>query len=540
MTPNFRRPSPARVRIESTGRIAAVTLALLVLSASLAAVVVADTSTALSGNPLTVHVGERGQLQAFRAGDPTGIFFAPSSTVGDAGFFLAFTQALPGDGAPKVYGFQGSAGPFGLDAYTPGSQTAATGSGTPEDPLRQITKYAVGSPALVEVTQTTAYVNGAQQFGVRWDVRNVSGATVKFKALAAADFYFDGSDRGTGIFTAGPPRFIGGTNADTGNSGGFSEVLGSPSGSPPWSAYQALAYGSGPEEVWGKIKDAAGTSAASFDSTVVGEPVDNAGGVEWDQRVGAGLPNNQTASFELAVKSAVPQALQLSPSNAGAPRGVPVAFTATAKDTDNVPYAGRTLRYAILGVNPATGSAVLAGDGSATITDPGTNAGADTVVAFVDFNNDGVRQPVEPQGSALATFVDNVAPSCKVKVSGDRPGGGGAGKPLVITITCNEQATVTVTTALQAPSRRARRSAMATQRRKRATKKIKLKPRTTTVRPGEKVPIKLKVPKAVARKYAGKTLTANVNVTVKDSSGNTTIVKKKQKIKLAKLKRKRR
>ena len=85
------------------------------------------------------------------------------------------------------------------------------------------------------------------------------------------------------------------------------------------------------------------------------------------------------------------------------------------------------------------------------ITDPGTNAGADTVVAFLDFNNDGARQAAEPQASALATFVDSVPPACTVKVSGDRPGGsGGAGKPLVITVNCNEASTVTVQTTLDA------------------------------------------------------------------------------------------
>ena len=60
------------------------------------------------------------------------------------------------------------------------------------------------------------------------------------------------------------------------------------------------------------------------------------------------------------------------------------------------------------------------------ITDPGINAGADTVVAFIDFNNDGAREALRAAGSALATFVDSVPPTCTVKVSGDRPGGAAA------------------------------------------------------------------------------------------------------------------
>ena len=87
---------------------------------------------------------------------------------------------------------------------------------------------------------------------------------------------------------------------------------------------------------------------------------------------------------------------------------MPINFTVGAFDTNGVPYAGRTIRYSITGVNAGSGAATVGPDGTAVITDPGTNAGADTVVAFLDFNNDGARQAAEPQASALATFVDSV------------------------------------------------------------------------------------------------------------------------------------
>ena len=35
--------------------------------------------------------------------------------------------------------------------------------------------------------------------------------------------------------------------------------------------------------MWGKINGAAADANPTFDNTVVGEQVDNAGGVEWDQ-----------------------------------------------------------------------------------------------------------------------------------------------------------------------------------------------------------------------------------------------------------------
>jgi hypothetical protein len=503
-------------------------------------------TVAIPGSPLTVHVGERGQLQAFRSGEPRGIFYEPATLSGDAGFFLAFPDASAAPSAVdnKVFGFEGSAGPTlggAFVAYDPlPPQDAVGGSGTAADPFRQVTRYSAAGP--VDVTQTTTYVNGAQEFQVRWDVLNQTSNPLKFRAIAAADFFFEGSDVGTGIFTAGPPKFIGGTNADTGNSGGFVEVLGPPVDSP-WSAYQALPFGGAPDEVWGKVEGAGVASTAAgtvFDNSVVGQPVDNAGGVEWVQNLTAPLGAGQTASFAIVVRNAVPSALQLAPSNAGAPQGVPITFTATAVDTAGTPYAGRTLRWAISGVNPGSGAATLDASGSASIVDPGANAGADTIVAFVDFNSNGVREPVEPQASALATFVDNVAPDCRVRVTGDRPGGGGVGKPLVISVNCDSGATVTVATMLTAPVRSGATSETAQRRKRRRTVRIRLPRKRTVVSAGIRTPVRIKIPKRIRRKYAGRTLTARVKATVVDTAGNRAVDRTKKRIKLAKLKKKRR
>jgi hypothetical protein len=470
---------------------------------------------ALGGSPLNVHVGERGQLQAFRTdrSESPGIFYESGNPTGDAGFFLAF----PGG---QVYGFETTAAGASLTDYTAESQGAVTGTST----LQQITVYS--APGLARVTQTTTYVNGAQQFRIHWAVANLSGAELDFKALAAADFFFDGSDRGTGVYTVGPPQFVGGTNADTGNSGGFEEVPGF-----GWSAYEALAYGPNPDQVWGKVGAAADTTGATLGNTVVGDQVDNAGAVEWDQHAATGLAANQTAHFELIARSAVPAALMLTPSNAGGPQAVPVTITARATDTAGVPYAGRTLRYSILGANASTGEATLGPDGSAGIVDPGTNAGADTIVAFVDFNGSGTREAIEPQASALVTIVDGIAPACTVKVTGDRPGGGGAGKPLVIAVSCGEGATVTVRTTLRLPG--GRTSAVSSARRK----KVKLKRRTATFTPGKPLRVKLKIPRSIARRYAGRTLRATITVTARDSAGNVKKATAERKVKLAKRRR---
>jgi hypothetical protein len=509
----------------------------VVLSAVVASSALAD-PVPLGGSPLNVFVDELGQLQAFRTDrtEHPGIFFDSDSQTGDAGFFLAFPTGVGNNVAleNQVFGFSGGAIRSGMTPYTTGTHGAVTNNG---GTLSQETTYSAAG--LVAVKQTTTYVNGAQQFRIHWDVTNNSLGPIRFKALSAADFYFDGSDRGTGVYTPGPPQFIGGTNADTGNSGGFEEVIVDPptaTSTPRWDRYEALEYGNAATQIWGKVK-AAATTTPTFANAVLGEQADNAGGVEWDRYLDAGnaVPNGQTRSFELVARSAVPAPLILTPSNAGAPQGVPINITATATNSEGVPYAGRTLRYTITGVNPSSGSVTLGPAGTGVITDPGANAGPDTIVAYVDLNNNGVRADPEPQASALATFIDNIRPTCTVKITGDRPGGsGGAGKPLTIDVNCGESATVTVATSLQPP---AARRAVASAKKKKKAKRIKLKTRTVTVVPGRATAVKLKIPKSVARKYAGKTLTATMTVTAKDSAGNVKKTTVKRKVKLAKLKK---
>jgi hypothetical protein len=197
-------------------------------------------------------------------------------------------------------------------------------------------------------------------------------------------------------------------------------------------------------------------------------------------------------------------------------------------DTSGRPYAGKTLRYAISGANSLSGSATLNSAGSAVVTDPGTKAGTDTVVVFLDLDNNGTRSATEPQASAQATFVDSVPPNCTVKVSGTLVGGSGAGKPLVVQINCGEGATVTTATTLEPLS-----GGKARVSKKKV--KIKLKPVTVKVKAGKKVPVKIKLPAKVRKKYAGSKMKATIKVTAKDQAGNKKTTKKKTKIKLAPL-----
>ena len=416
----------------------------------------------------------------------------------------------------------------------PVAQKPVTGDGSAGDPFTQVTEYEVPAKELY-VTQTTTYFNGATEFKNKWEVANKSLVAVPFRAFAAADFYFEGDDRGTGVFTQGPPRFIGGTNVDTGHSGGFVEVTGGGGPSPPWTHYQELPW----PNVWTDVIQKAAEPGTHFNDTVDPNDEDNAGGVEWDQYEGAGLAGGSSAIFELIARVGVPAALRLDPTNAGAPQGVPINITATALDSNKDPYAGKTLRFSIAGVNPGSGALSLNSSGQAVIADPGTNAGGDTIAAFVDFNGNGVREPNEPQASALATFVDNIPSSCKVTVKGDRPGGtGGAGNKLVISVDCSEASTLTIRTTLLLPPLRKkahRSSATASKKhkgKKRKRRKVKLAPATAVVQPGFSTAVKVKVPKGIARKYAGRKLTAMVTATVSDAAGNLSTASTTSKVKL--------
>ena len=137
------------------------------------------------------------------------------------------------------------------------------------------------------------------------------------------------------------------------------------------------------------------------------------------------------------MRSAVPAALQLVPPSAGSPQGVPVAFTATARDSTDAPYAGRTVRFTIFGANPRSGEAVTDADGNAALVDPGAAAGNDTLVAYVDLDDDGIRDAGEPQASAIAAFVDRTPPACSARIrTAALRGGVAPARPLVLTVRC--------------------------------------------------------------------------------------------------------
>ena len=217
------------------------------------------------------------------------------------------------------------------------------------------------------------------------------------------------------------------------------------------------AVGDGPTRCGARWRARPTSSGPSFDDSVVPEPVDNAGG----DRVGRvrhdrASRRGATDSSRSSCATRCPPPSSSAPTNAGSPKGVPINFTATATDTAGAPYAGRTLRWPIIGVNPAGGLGLARRERHRHDRRSRRQRGR---------RHGGRVRRLQQQRHARAGRAAGVgarhvhrqrgADVHGAGSPGDRPGGGGAGRPLVISVNCNEQSTVTVSDdADAAPARR--------------------------------------------------------------------------------------
>jgi hypothetical protein len=364
---------------------------------------------AFPGSPLTVSIGPLGQCQSSYALHGNN-FYPGTGNVGDCGFFLAFPTAGNVPGVPgttglqsQTYGFNGTAGPFGLDLYKAIEQTAVTGSGTAASPYTETTVFSVNDvenkAEYARVTETTTYVNGEPQFISTFNVKNMrpKGSKIFFRAIYAGDLYVSGNDVGTGVFLGGPPRFIGGLNTGAGIIGGFQEA---PAPALAWSAFQELPY----PTVWEAIESSVNASQ-TWNNTLEPNEVDNAAGVEWDQLREIGLEGGQEQAFTIINRTQIPSNLQISPANQTLTQGQTETITVSALDITKQPYAGKVVHYTVSGANPQSGTVTLDGSGQAQISYVGHNAGIDTTQLFVDLIGSGTQAPGDPAGTATVTFV---------------------------------------------------------------------------------------------------------------------------------------
>jgi len=398
-------------------------LPLALLAASLVAPPAAQAAVQqLPSSPLRVFVDDRGQLQGRFISDADGIFYNPSSNTGDAGFFLAFPDdpALPAGVRNTVWGFDGSAGPSGLNPYVPVANGPVTGSGTAADPYKNTTVYQVpfGAGGLV-VTQVVTSVSGQNGFTTSWAVTNTSGGPAPYRAIFAADLYVAGDDFGIGSESAGPPRFVGGINPRVGRTGGVTEGL------VPWTKYQETNF----NVIWQKVQTA--NALSPFNNTINPNFVDNGVGVQWDDHCGplcpatpapgyrsrsrnraalneppgAPLANGASAVYSSAPSATAPGGFALTPATASLRVGDRHTVHAGALNNAGQPYNGVPVRFSVAGANPKGGTVNTDAAGRASFGYVGGNPGADKVTAFLDFNGDGVRNGVEPQANATTLWV---------------------------------------------------------------------------------------------------------------------------------------
>jgi hypothetical protein len=495
------------------------------------------------GSPLTVSVGPLGQCQSSYPNHGNN-FYPPNGNVGDCGFFLAFPKAGNVAGVSgtstglqaQTYGFNGTAGPFGLDLYKAVEQTPVTGSGTTAEPYTETTVFSVNDvedPTMqyALITETTTYINGEPQFISTFNVKNTTKPAAKlyFRAIYAGDLFVNGDDFGTGVFLSGPPRFIGGLNAGAGVIGGFQEA---PAPALEWSSFQELPY----PNVWETVESTVEAPNA-FNKSIEPAEVDNAAGVEWDQLRESGLESGHEQSFTIVNRTQVPSSLQISPTNQTLTQGQTETITVTALDLANQPYAGKSVHYTVSGANPQSGAVTLNAAGQAQISYVGHNPGIDTTQLFVDLAGNGVQAAGDPSGTARVTFTPlppaPPAPNSSYKVQSIKANSNGT-----ITITFVPTQAGTASLEVTVPTGTiARDEALAARKAKKCKKnQIKLKgkcqpkttvsgkvtatglagvPLTLTVKPSGKVNSALK---------KGKTVHLTATLTYKSSLGGTATV----------------
>ncbi len=255
--------------------------------------IIGDTSTVPPApppaRPLSIFIGDTGSLQAKR-GAPfetavSGMFFGSNSAPA-ANFWHLRVKGAPADNV--------TFGPRDTAVATI-SNGPVTGEWTVASPARVETVTRAGEN-LLEVKQTVLYVAPELRYRVSWDVRNISAQPVAFVFGTSADLFIE-SDAGSGILSAGPPRFIGGSNRTSGTVGGVEEVLssqlpGEAAATPvaPWASYEE----GDPFPVTRRL-----SGADAFLNTINPAFMDNAVGVSFNDRVAAPLAAGQTARYEV-------------------------------------------------------------------------------------------------------------------------------------------------------------------------------------------------------------------------------------------------
>ena len=349
----------------------------------------AVTRKTLDGPGLDVTLSSVGGLQA-RFDALPGI---PARALFDEYYGGVYVRFLDGPLAERTYG-------------TNSSYAGAFYGETQSDPVRDGDTIVQRSSWVVRVSevdhlrvrQVARLRDGEDSVRLTWSVENLTGDPVRVRIGTTGDLVVGGSDSGAPVSDESP-RFVG-IEHSSGIAAGIEAVTASrlPGEQADVTVPAFTAFG---------VRTSGYSLLDAMTSTLgIGGPIPATGevdgvGVEWSDHAGEGqalgVGPAAAARYEAVWRMRRPAALHLSPPSDVAETRHEHRVTATLLDDNRLPDNGVTLRWSITGQHPQQGSAPSAGLGQAVIAWTGRTVGRDELTVYADRDDDGKRDPGEPQ-----------------------------------------------------------------------------------------------------------------------------------------------
>lgn len=278
-----------------------------------AGIAAAPAVATIAGSPLQVHVGDDNSFQIFNSNVPGSgqVFPSSAAETADMGWFVRTADTLY---APNFAEHSGTAtgGIGAYTAFTPGSLSPVSGSGSAVDPFLVTVGSTLGSSGLA-ATQQVRYVDGDNYFTKILTLTN-NGAAQSVKIFLGADIYLANDDSGVPYLAAASTSPGG---QDCGDVPSYTILL---IPQTPPDAYGANRY----SEVWEQI------GAAQLDNAVLADGcIDNGAALQWNRTLAAGASVTvQTAiSFGDIPPIALFNVTAVNPSSGAAGNSVDVTIT---------------------------------------------------------------------------------------------------------------------------------------------------------------------------------------------------------------------
>lgn len=176
----------------------------------------APATVTITGNPLTIVVGDDTSMQSYNSNVPgTGQFYPPDCSAGqtaDSGVFVASAGTVFG---PDFDNHPCGSASNSYTPLTPLSLSPVTGSGTAGDPFTVV--IVVNAGAVTQLTETVTYVNGNPGAVISLSFAPIPPPAVPsggigFSAFIGADLFL--ADNDSGFPFATPPAAAGSHGAD--------------------------------------------------------------------------------------------------------------------------------------------------------------------------------------------------------------------------------------------------------------------------------------------------------------------------------------